>query len=132
MDYKSVPVEPTQEMIDAAHAIVDHERLWTYARIYRAMLDAAPQPAPDAPKDGLVERLKQNANYLAEAWPPSYDDILAVMENERQAAAALESQAAQIVALQEALQSIAANSCCDRCQEAALVARAALAAKGGA
>lgn len=30
-------------------------------------------------------------------------------------------------ALREALESIAANTCCDRCQEAALVARAALA-----
>ena len=28
--------------------------------------------------------------------------------------------------LREALRSIAANTCCDRCQEAALVARAAL------
>ena len=28
--------------------------------------------------------------------------------------------------LREALESIAANACCDRCQEAALVARAAL------
>lgn len=35
--------------------------------------------------------------------------------------------------LTEALESIAANTCCDRCQEAALVARAALqSAKGEA
>ena len=31
-----------------------------------------------------------------------------------------------IVELQEALQAIAANTCCDRCQEAALVAKEAL------
>lgn len=34
----------------------------------------------------------------------------------------------EIAALREALRSIANNTCCDRCQEAALVARAALAA----
>ena len=33
---------------------------------------------------------------------------------------------AEIARLREALQSIAANSCCDKCQEAALVARQAL------
>ena len=34
---------------------------------------------------------------------------------------------AEIERLREALESIAANTCCDKCQEAALVARAALA-----
>jgi hypothetical protein len=38
--------------------------------------------------------------------------------------AAAEARAAK---LEEALRSIAANTCCDRCQEAALVARAAIA-----
>jgi hypothetical protein len=36
----------------------------------------------------------------------------------------------QLAELREALERIAANTCCDRCQEAALVARAAL-TKGG-
>ena len=36
---------------------------------------------------------------------------------------------ARIAQLEAALRSIAANGCCDRCQEAALVARAALAPK---
>jgi len=37
--------------------------------------------------------------------------------------------AAEIEKLRAALRSIAANTCCDRCQEAALVARAALGEK---
>jgi len=43
------------------------------------------------------------------------------------AAAGLKGRAEKAEA---ALESIAANTCCDRCQEAALVARAALAHKG--
>jgi hypothetical protein len=39
---------------------------------------------------------------------------------------------AQHAALVEGLQSIAANTCCDRCQEAALVATQLLATLGGA
>ena len=35
----------------------------------------------------------------------------------------------RIAALKKALRSIAANTCCDKCQEAALVARAALEGK---
>jgi hypothetical protein len=37
----------------------------------------------------------------------------------------------RIEALEKALRSIAANTCCDKCQEAALVARAALEGKDG-
>lgn len=40
---------------------------------------------------------------------------------------ALAEAADRIEALETALRSIAANTCCDKCQEAALVARAALA-----
>lgn len=36
----------------------------------------------------------------------------------------------RIADLEKALRSIAANTCCDKCQEAALVARAALAESG--
>ena len=38
----------------------------------------------------------------------------------------IEQLEADLAAMREALQSIAANTCCDKCQEAALVARAAL------
>jgi len=41
----------------------------------------------------------------------------------------LEQAADRIEALEAALRSIAANTCCDKCQEAALVARAALGEK---
>jgi len=41
----------------------------------------------------------------------------------------LRSQAGQIAALREALQSIASNTCCDTCREAALVAKRALLAR---
>jgi plasmid stabilization system protein ParE len=40
-----------------------------------------------------------------------------------------ESAKARVDELEAALQSIAANTCCDKCQQAALVARAALAEK---
>ena len=42
-----------------------------------------------------------------------------------------EQAADRIEALEKALRSIAANTCCDKCQEAALVARAALEGKNG-
>ena len=42
-----------------------------------------------------------------------------------------EKAEAEVARLRAALESIAANTCCDRCQEAALVARDALAHKGG-
>ena len=41
-------------------------------------------------------------------------------------ASTLRRQHAENERLREALESIAANACCDRCQEAALVAKAAL------
>ncbi len=44
-----------------------------------------------------------------------------------QLASEMDALEAERDALREALESIAANTCCDRCQEAALVARAALA-----
>lgn len=43
-----------------------------------------------------------------------------------EAADFIESQADRIAKLEAALSSIARNTCCDKCQEAALVARAAL------
>lgn len=42
------------------------------------------------------------------------------------AAARIEALAARVAKLEEALESIANNTCCEKCQEAALVARAAL------
>jgi hypothetical protein len=53
-------------------------------------------------------------------------------DNERLTATAFQAQNAatdlayRYQRLREALESIAANACCDRCQEAALVAKAAL------
>jgi hypothetical protein len=41
----------------------------------------------------------------------------------------IDEAADRIEALEKALRSIAANTCCDKCQEAALVARAALEGK---
>jgi hypothetical protein len=58
------------------------------------------------------------------------DEAREAFKEMRDAAVEWESQLhvaeAQIAALREALTSIANNSCCDRCQEAALVARQAL------
>jgi hypothetical protein len=44
----------------------------------------------------------------------------------------IDKLADRVAALTAALESIAKNTCCDRCQEAALVARAALDATPGA
>jgi len=44
----------------------------------------------------------------------------------KQATARIRADAEIIRGLREALRSIAANTCCERCQEAALVARAVL------
>ena len=79
-------------------------------------------PAPDRepePADDLVEWLnemriyEENSEETTEAFTRTIARISADAETIR--------------ALREALRSIAANTCCERCQEAALVARAALA-----
>ena len=59
----------------------------------------------------LAQRLRASTNY----------------DDRSDAADLLEAQAARIAELEAALSSIARNTCCDRCQEAALAARAALA-----
>jgi hypothetical protein len=56
-------------------------------------------------------------------------DLIDSLEEEEKENATLRAQHAALV---EGLQSIAANTCCDRCQEAALVARQLLATLGGA
>lgn len=65
--------------------------------------------------DDLVKRLREvgNKNGLMYA---DYDTTI--------------EAAYRIEQLEAALQSIAANTCCDRCQEAALVARKALEERG--
>jgi len=58
------------------------------------------------------------------------DFVMALYVNERDHAAdIIENQKKRIEQLEAALRSIAANTCCDKCQEAALVARAALGEK---
>lgn len=44
--YKLVPVEPTQEMIEARESLSMPER-WNTASVYKAMLAAAPQPSAE-------------------------------------------------------------------------------------
>ncbi len=63
--------------------------------------------------DDLAERPRASTNY----------------DDRSDAADLIETQAARIAELEAALSSIARNTCCDRCQEAALVARAALGEK---
>ena len=59
------------------------------------------------------------------------DDLVKRLQHlgDWQAADRIEVQAARIAELEAALSSIARNTCCDKCQEAALVARAALEGK---
>ncbi len=61
----------------------------------------------------LAERLRASTNY----------------DDRSDAADLIEAQATRIAELEAALSSIARNTCCDRCQEAALVARATLGEK---
>lgn len=72
----------------------------------------------------LVERLRNRARSV-----PRGTNEPQMCRDHNEAADALEAQAAEIAALHGALSSIARNTCCDRCQEAALVARAVLAGK---
>lgn len=91
--------------------------------------------------DGLIERLRKDAPPLGlEYWDPTYDvrqeaaTALATLRDEREAAWASvqpeiekrKAAEAERDRLRDALRSIAANTCCDTCREAALAARAAL------
>ena len=69
--------------------------------------------------DDLVKMLR-HAGWLADYHGWGSDTIYCRAANH------IEAQAARIAALEAALSSIARNTCCDMCQEAALVARAAL------
>jgi hypothetical protein len=60
MRWKLVPVEPTEEMLNASAAIpcgFTPDREYD-AAVYRAMLAAAPA-APEAPSDAVVERVAE-------------------------------------------------------------------------
>jgi len=59
-----------------------------------------------------IEQLRGQVDFERECREGTYAD--------------LEKQDAEIKRLREVLQSISNNTCCDNCQEAALVARAAL------
>lgn len=54
------------------------------------------------------------------------DDLVRRLQTNGDVLRHIEAQAVRIAALEAALSSIARNTCCDKCQEAALVARAAL------
>jgi hypothetical protein len=75
----------------------------------------------------IVERLRRVDTYesgtLAFAAADAIEKLRADVD--RMASLAIDN-ARDMLRLQEALRSIASNTCCDRCQEAALVARAAL------
>lgn len=84
----------------------------------------------------IVERLRtvdiswsQEGEWCAEA-ADTIEQLRGLVEVVRQcreeAYADLEKQDAEIERLRDVLQSISNNTCCDNCQEAALVARAAL------
>ena len=75
-------------------------------------------------------KVKPEALRLADAL--DFGDSISVKANADNAAAELRRLHALNQELLEALTSIAKNSCCDRCQEAALVAKAALAKAQGA
>ena len=54
------------------------------------------------------------------------DDLVRRLQTSGDVLRHIEAQAARIAELEAALSSIARNTCCDKCQEAALVAHAAL------
>jgi len=83
---------------------------------------------PDPSNADLVRRLQQYAEEMHGIDEGSIDPVSETYEGAMLAAAArISADAETIRGLREALRSIAANTCCERCQEAALVARAALA-----
>ena len=78
----------------------------------------------------IVERLKQE--FSGNALKDIADQTRTYVKERHEAADEIERLRQQNAELVEVLRSIAANTCCDGCQEAALVARAAIAkATGG-
>lgn len=75
------------------------------------------------PVDDLINRLTETANPAPGGGGGSWEQQRALLTC---AATALAEAQATIARLEAALQSIEANTCCDGCQEAARVARAAL------
>jgi hypothetical protein len=56
MTHKTVPVEPTEEMIAAANEVKNspsEDCLYSFADIYKAMLAAAPQPQDSEPVSSM-------------------------------------------------------------------------------
>jgi hypothetical protein len=77
--------------------------------------------------DALVAELAGLRREHQRVW----DEKKALESQLRAIDIACQSVSAENEALKAALRSIAANTCCDRCQEAALVAQAALRATAG-
>jgi hypothetical protein len=72
----------------------------------------------------MTDILKRLTDYIAKC-PSAIGRTFHEMDEE----VLIAQSADEIVKLRTALRSIAANTCCDKCQEAALVARAALGEK---
>jgi len=118
-------------------------------RDYLAFEPTPPQPAPDAPKvEPVIAKMADGKDAFEPYWPPEYGTLQRQCAAQAEQIAGLERHIhaqkrrlrekedeivvrdGQIAGLRAGLESIAANTCCDSCQEATLVARAALAAKG--
>lgn len=65
--FKSVPVEPTPEMMNALTRVASYAASWEQG--YKAMLEAAPQPAQQPESDKLLRQ----ALYVIEAWERDCD-----------------------------------------------------------
>ena len=72
----------------------------------------------------LIERVSSAIEATAQEMAAEIERLAGILDRLRIAYAEKDAEADR---LREALESIAANTCCDKCQEAALVARAALA-----
>lgn len=119
---QATPAKELERQIMSA-SVAKNEREWWAAREIERLrnLEAALHTAPDGrftegvSGDGVV--------ILNDGLPLTISEVLALL-NHRDPLT-LESEF-QRIRLRDALQSIANNTCCDKCQEAALVAHAAL------
>ena len=84
-------------------------------------MSAAARRAADIRKDLQVAERPETIMFTRGKWHADTQFLVDYLERTE----------ARLAALREALESIAKNTCCERCQEAALVARAALRRKEG-
>ena len=88
--------------------------------------------AGQADAEARVAALERDSEVGVAKWLAAEADYVRLDAHHQACVTQRDEARARVAALTGALASIAKNTCCDRCQEAALVAQAVLDAAGGA